>query len=235
DLIGILGMTRNITRRKMVETQLSLASKIFNNSQEGMVITDSNANIIDVNNAFSQITGFSAEEVIGKNPNILRSGHHDDAFYQQLWQQLETKGQWKGEFINRKRDGSIYPQLATISAVMDDKNHLINYICVFEDISVRKAHEEKLQRMAFYDPLTNLPNRTHLISLLEQHIEMEQPFATLFLDIDHFKHINDSMGHFCGDQLLSKLAVRLQDILHLVAHCASYRRRQIRDATRDQL
>ncbi|MCV6021168.1 PAS domain S-box protein, partial [Escherichia coli] len=91
---------RNITRRKMVETQLSLASKIFNNSQEGMVITDSNANIIDVNNAFSQITGFSAEEVIGKNPNILRSGHHDDAFYQQLWQQLETKGQWKGEFIN---------------------------------------------------------------------------------------------------------------------------------------
>ncbi|TON70167.1 sensor domain-containing protein [Vibrio parahaemolyticus] len=220
DLIGILGMTRNITRRKMVETQLSLASKIFNNSQEGMVITDSNANIIDVNNAFSQITGFSAEEVIGKNPNILRSGHHDDAFYQQLWQQLETKGQWKGEFINRKRDGSIYPQLATISAVMDDKNHLINYICVFEDISVRKAHEEKLQRMAFYDPLTNLPNRTHLISLLEQHIEMEQPFATLFLDIDHFKHINDSMGHFCGDQLLSKLAVRLQDILHLNAHVA---------------
>ncbi|MDW3125052.1 GGDEF domain-containing protein, partial [Vibrio sp. 1974] len=129
-------------------------------------------------------------------------------------------GQWKGEFINRKRDGSIYPQLATISAVMDDKNHLINYICVFEDISVRKAHEEKLQRMAFYDPLTNLPNRTHLISLLEQHIEMEQPFATLFLDIDHFKHINDSMGHFCGDQLLSKLAVRLQDILHLNAHVA---------------
>ncbi|HCE3365869.1 TPA: EAL domain-containing protein, partial [Vibrio parahaemolyticus] len=93
-------------------------------------------------------------------------------------------------------------------------------ICVFEDISVRKAHEEKLQRMAFYDPLTNLPNRTHLISLLEQHIEMEQPFATLFLDIDHFKHINDSMGHFCGDQLLSKLAVRLQDILHLNAHVA---------------
>ncbi|MCG9772631.1 EAL domain-containing protein, partial [Vibrio diabolicus] len=108
--------------------------------------------------------------------------------------------------------------------VMDDKNHLINYICVFEDISVRKAHEEKLQRMAFYDPLTNLPNRTHLLSLLEQHIETghknQQTFATLFLDIDHFKHINDSMGHFCGDQLLSKLAIRLQDILHLNAHVA---------------
>ncbi|NMU76408.1 diguanylate cyclase, partial [Vibrio parahaemolyticus] len=149
---------------------------------------------------------------------------HDQGFYQQLWHQLENKGQWKGEFINRKKDGSIYPQLATISAVMDDKNHLINYICVFEDISVRKAHEEKLQRMAFYDPLTNLPNRTHLLSLLEQHIETghksQQTFATLFLDIDHFKHINDSMGHFCGDQLLSKLAIRLQDVLHLNAHVA---------------
>lgn len=224
NLIGILGMTRNITRRKMVETQLSLASKIFNNSQEGMVITDRNANIIDVNTAFTQITGYRSEEVIGKNPRILRSGHHDQGFYKQLWHQLETKGQWKGEFINRKKDGSIYPQLATISAVMDDKNHLINYICVFEDISVRKAHEEKLQRMAFYDPLTNLPNRTHLLSLLEQHIETghknQQTFATLFLDIDHFKHINDSMGHFCGDQLLSKLAIRLQDILHLNAHVA---------------
>lgn len=224
NLIGILGMTRNITRRKMVETQLSLASKIFNNSQEGMVITDRNANIIDVNTAFTQITGYRSEEVIGNNPRILRSGHHDQGFYKQLWHQLETKGQWKGEFINRKKDGSIYPQLATISAVMDDKNHLINYICVFEDISVRKAHEEKLQRMAFYDPLTNLPNRTHLLSLLEQHIEIghknQQTFATLFLDIDHFKHINDSMGHFCGDQLLSKLAIRLQDILHLNAHVA---------------
>lgn len=224
ELIGILGMTRNVTRRKMVETQLSLASKIFDNSHEGMVITDRKANILDVNSAFTHITGYAAEEVIGKNPNILRSGHHDREFYQQLWRQLESKGQWKGEFINRKKDGSIYPQLATISAVMDDKNHLINYICVFEDISVRKAHEEKLQRMAFYDPLTNLPNRTHLISLLEQHIENGQKhqhaFATLFLDIDHFKHINDSMGHFCGDQLLTKLAERLQDVLHLRAHVA---------------
>ena len=224
ELIGVLGMTRNITRRKTIETQLTLASKIFNNSQEGMIITDRDANIIDINPAFTSITGYSAEEVIGHTPKILHSGHHDNNFYLELWSELQTNGQWKGEFINRKKDGSFYPQLATISAVMDDKDQLINYICVFEDISVRKAHEEKLQRMAFYDPLTNLPNRTHLLSLIEQHIETgrkkQQGFATLFLDIDHFKHINDSMGHFCGDQLLSKLATRLQDILHLNAHVA---------------
>ncbi|MGY0616796.1 EAL domain-containing protein [Vibrio sp. FJH11] len=224
DLIGVLGMTRNITRRKYVETQLTLAAKIFNNSQEGMIITNSEANIIDVNAAFTHITGYSLEEVINQTPKLLQSGHHDSSFYKTLWHQLETQGQWKGEFINRKKDGSFYPQLATISAVMDDKDQLINYICVFEDISVRKAHEEKLQRMAFYDPLTNLPNRTHLLGLLEQHIETgqksQQGFATLFLDIDHFKHINDSMGHFCGDQLLAKLAVRLQDTLHLNAHVA---------------
>jgi diguanylate cyclase (GGDEF)-like protein/PAS domain S-box-containing protein len=224
DLIGVLGMTRNITRRKYVETQLTLAAKIFNNSQEGMIITNSEANIIDVNAAFTHITGYSLEEVIDQTPKILQSGHHDSNFYKTLWHQLETQGQWKGEFINRKKDGSFYPQLATISAVMDDKDQLINYICVFEDISVRKAHEEKLQRMAFYDPLTNLPNRTHLLNLLEQHIEIgqknRQGFATLFMDIDHFKHINDSMGHFCGDQLLSKLAIRLQDTLHLNAHVA---------------
>lgn len=222
ELIGVLGMTRNITRRKTIETQLTLASKIFNNSQEGMIVTNSDARIIDVNAAFTHITGYSAKEVRGLTPRILRSGHHDNDFYQKVWQDIETKGQWTGEFINRKKDGSFYPQLATISAVMDDKDQLSNYICVFEDISVRKAHEEKLQRMAFYDPLTNLPNRSHLQSLLEQHIEegqkSTQSFATLFLDIDHFKHINDSMGHLCGDQLLAKLATRLRNTLHLSAH-----------------
>lgn len=224
ELIGILGMTRNVTRRKTVENQLSLASTIFNHSHEGMMITDRTANILEINRAFTHITGYTEEEIIGQKPNFLRSGHHDERFYQDLWHQLETKGQWKGEFVNRRKDGSVYPQLATISAVEDDSSHLVNYICIFEDISVRKAHEEKLQRMAFFDPLTNLPNRTQLISLLEQHIENgqkhQQPFATLFLDIDHFKHINDSMGHFYGDQLLAKLAERLQEVLHHDAHIA---------------
>ncbi|BCN22886.1 sensor domain-containing protein [Vibrio alfacsensis] len=224
ELIGILGMTRNVTRRKTVENQLSLASTIFNHSHEGMMITDRTANILEINSAFTRITGFTAEEAIGQKPNIIRSGHHDPDFYTELWRQLKTTGQWKGEFVNRRKDGSVYPQLATISTVVDESSHLVNYICVFEDISVRKAHEEKLQRMAFYDPLTSLPNRTQLLSLLEQHIESgrkhHHSFATLFLDIDHFKHINDSLGHFYGDQLLTKLAERLQDVLHRQAHVA---------------
>ncbi|GAL31767.1 diguanylate cyclase [Vibrio maritimus] len=214
DLVGIIGMTRNATRRKQVEARLSLTSEIFNNFQEGMMITDHNANILDVNRAFTDLTGYEEAEVIGRNPSFLQSGQHDPNFYTELWLQLQKHGQWKGEFINRKKDGSIYPQLATISAIADESGDLLHYICVFEDISLRKAHEEKLRRMAFFDPLTNLPNRVHLTHLLEQSIALgeksDTPFATLFLDLDHFKHINDSKGHLFGDQLLAQVADRLQ-------------------------
>ncbi|WP_353499722.1 sensor domain-containing protein [Vibrio chaetopteri] len=214
DLVGIIGMTRNATRRKQVEARLSLTSEIFNNFQEGMMITDHNANIMDVNHAFTALTGYEEAEVIGRNPSFLQSGQHHPDFYTELWQQLREYGQWKGEFINRKKSGSIYPQLATISAITDESDAILHYICVFEDISLRKAHEEKLRRMAFFDPLTNLPNRVHLTHLLEQSIALgeksDTPFATLFLDLDHFKHINDSKGHLFGDQLLAQVAERLQ-------------------------
>lgn len=223
-LLGTMGMTRNVTRRRQLENQLNLTTQIFNHSREGVMITDDKANVIDVNAAFTAITGYQADEVIGRNPRILRSGHHDDAFYQAIWHNLSQNKSWKGEFLNRRKDGSLYPQLSTITPVFDDHQQVKNYLCVFEDISLRKAHEAKLEQMAYFDPLTELPNRTNLLQEIAHQIKRynstKLTFATLFLDIDHFKHINDSFGHFYGDQVLVELANRLKLCLKKTDHIA---------------
>lgn len=223
-LLGTMGMTRNVTRRRQLENQLNLTTQIFNHSHEGVMITDDKANVIDVNAAFTAITGYQADEVIGRNPRILRSGHHDDAFYQAIWHNLSQNKSWKGEFLNRRKDGSLYPQLSTITPVFDDHQQVKNYLCVFEDISLRKAHEAKLEQMAYFDPLTELPNRTNLLQEIAHQIKRYNStklnFATLFLDIDHFKHINDSFGHYYGDQVLVELANRLKLCLKETDHIA---------------
>ncbi|MGR5253509.1 sensor domain-containing protein [Vibrio astriarenae] len=224
NIIGVSGMTRNVTRRKQVENQLALAAKIFHNSNEGMMITDVRGNIMDVNPAFSQITGFELTEVIGRNPRMLQSGLHKTEFYRAMWDNLDNEHQWKGEFINRRKDGSLYPQLTTITKVFDNDHQLMNFICVFEDVSVQKAHEEKLEKLAFFDHLTELPNRATLLNTMNEQIiharTAKQMFATLFLDIDHFKHINDSFGHQSGDQILTELARRLRTQLGRQDHIA---------------
>ncbi|MCK5354677.1 MAG: EAL domain-containing protein, partial [Methyloprofundus sp.] len=190
---------------------------VFAQSQEGIIISDGNNQIISVNSAFSRITGYHAQDVIGKNPNIISSGRHNRDFYRTLWQELDATGYWQGEVWNRRKNGEIFPEWMTISAVKDKQGQIINYIAIFADISQHKETEAQIEHMAHYDPLTDLPNRI----LLKAHIDHETllaernktQFGLLFLDLDHFKNINDTLGHSIGDQLLIDVAQRLKSVV----------------------
>lgn len=212
-LIGIIGMTRNVTNRKAIEDQLVIASTVFENSIEGVIITNRDGMIIYVNKAFSEITGYEPAEAIGRNPRFLKSGRHGKDFYREMWQELVSKGKWKGELWNRRKDGSVYPELSTISAVYDVQEDITSYVAVFNDISQQKQQEQDLLHMAYHDPLTDLPNRSKLTNKMEQEIvhaaRHKEQFATIFIDVDHFKHINDSFGHLVGDEVLCEVAKRL--------------------------
>ncbi|MGA7749791.1 MAG: EAL domain-containing protein [Gallionella sp.] len=204
---------RNITERKHVDEALRIAAITFD-TQEGILITDSDAKILRVNQAFHDITGYSAAEVVGKNPRLLQSGRHDAAFYQAMWSALLGTGKWSGEVWDRRKDGSIYPKLLTITAVYDNDRRLTHYVAVFRDISNRKQSEQEIHQLAFYDPLTMLPNRRLLMDRLQQALAVSarngRYGALLFLDLDHFKTINDTQGHAMGDHLLIEVARRLQ-------------------------
>jgi diguanylate cyclase (GGDEF)-like protein/PAS domain S-box-containing protein len=212
-LTGVIGMTRNIAKHKEAQDQLILAANVFQNAVEGVVITDSNGNITEINQAFTDITGYSREEVIGQNPRMLSSGRHPKSFFERLWNTLLVQGKWHGEIWNRRKHGAIFPQAITISAVFDKLNIIQYYVAVFADISAQKQNEEKLKNLAYFDPLTQLPNRMQFMSLLEQEVNhshrAKKQLAIVFLDIDFFKHINDSLGHVIGDEILVELAKRL--------------------------
>ncbi|NOI67885.1 EAL domain-containing protein [Vibrio sp. 99-8-1] len=212
--VGIIGMTRNVTNRKVIEDQLMIAGTVFENSVEGVIISDRNGNIAYVNKAFCEITGYSEVEAVGRNPRFLKSGRHDGDFYREMWNSLVMNGKWQGELWNRRKDGAIYPELSTISVVYDENNEICNFVGVFADISLIKKSEAELTHMAYHDPLTDLPNRLKLSTQIEQeiqHVERNSgQFATIFIDIDHFKHINDSYGHLIGDEVLCEIASRLK-------------------------
>jgi len=199
--------------RKRAEDQLQLAAKVFEQSSEGFVITDAANNIVLTNNAFSGITGYSDIEVLGKNPNILASGHQDQDFYREMWVSINTHGNWQGEFFNRRKNGSLYLQWSSISRVLDADGVLSGYIGTLTDITQHKADEERMEWLAHFDTLTGLPNRTLLDDRCSHAISMSErsgkPLALMFLDLDHFKNINDSLGYRIGDALLSALGKRL--------------------------
>ena len=204
----------NQAKVKSQQEKLKLANVVFQNALEALVITDTNGIIESVNPAYSTMTGYSAEEVIGKSTNILRSEKQDDIFYKQLWQQLKEEGHWQGEIWNKRKNGEIYPQLLTINTSYE-RNHLpSHYVGVMTDISHMKDSEAHLQHMAHYDPLTDLPNRLLLQIHLEHALNLAKNtnniLAVLFIDLDRFKNINDSLGHSFGDELLVELSLRLR-------------------------
>ncbi|HQT82515.1 MAG: hypothetical protein B7Z65_09685, partial [Ferrovum sp. 21-44-67] len=186
-------------------------------SQEAMIVTDANRNILKVNKAFSEVTGYSSEEVLGKNLSILRSGLHDKDFYENVWQKVSNTDSWTGELWNRRKNGELYTTQLTITAVKDSGDVVLNYIGSFLDISVRKQAEEQIQRLAYYDSLTGLANRRLFQDRLEQEMKRavrnKTTLALLLIDLDKFKDVNDSLGHAKGDQLLIETTRRIKALI----------------------
>ncbi len=204
---------RDITERKQFEDTLRIAAVAFE-THEAIVITDLDANIIRVNRAFSEITGYSADEVIGKNPSIMHSGRHDRSFYIEMWQSLLHEGMWAGEIWDRRKNGEVYPKWMTITAVKNEQQETTHYVAIFSDITARKRIEEEIHNLAFYDPLTKLPNRRLFLerfrSTLSGSSRRNDYGAILFIDLDRFKALNDTLGHDYGDLLLIEVGTRIK-------------------------
>ena len=213
----MLTIARDITERQLMQEKLQQAATVFESTAEGVLITDTRQNISAVNRAFSEITGYSEAEALGQTPRLLASGLHDSAFYAAMWHQLTANGHWQGEISNRRKSGELYPSWLTISAVRNREESITHFVAVFADISSLKHAQARLDYQAHHDPLTGLPNRTLFESRLQAALNNQQENgsqgAVLFLDLDRFKHINDSLGHPIGDLLLKDIAVRLKDQL----------------------
>lgn len=209
--------SRDISERKAAEKKVHLAASVFSHAREGIMITEPDGSIIDVNEAFSLITGYSRMEVLGQNPRILKSGRQDSTFYADLWDSLRDQGQWYGEIWNRRKSGEVYAQVMAISSVSDQHNVISHYVALFSDITSTKEHQKQLEHIAHYDALTNLPNRVLLADRLHQGMMQAQRqkklLAVVYLDLDGFKAINDTYGHEIGDQLLITVSSKMKQVL----------------------
>jgi diguanylate cyclase (GGDEF)-like protein/PAS domain S-box-containing protein len=203
-----------VAKLEHANERLQLFVKMFDNSGEAIMITDAHRKIIAVNPAFYKITEYTEEDVIGNNPSILKSGRQDEKFYKAMWKSINDIGVWQGEIWNRRKGGEIYPEWLSIGTVKNSHNEIINYIAVFSDITKRKEDEAHIEHLAHYDSLTHLPNRALFADRLKHALvsgtRNKKKTALLFLDLDKFKHVNDTMGHLAGDMLLQSVADRLK-------------------------
>jgi diguanylate cyclase (GGDEF)-like protein/PAS domain S-box-containing protein len=216
ELAGLVGVIIDITERKRHEAALRLSASVFQGSNEGILITDANSQIISVNQAYQHLTGYSESESLGQNPSMLQSGKHDKFFYQNMWESLRNMGQWRGEIWNRRKNKELFPAWLSISAVKDKYDKITHYIAIFTDITDKKLSEERLYRLSHYDALTDLANRVLFQDRIHQAMKRAtrdtESIALLIIDIDHFKAINDAFGHTVGDELLCIVAKRLTSL-----------------------
>lgn len=216
-VLAWLALMREFSKVKQAEARLKLAASVFTYAREGIIITDTRGSILDVNEAFSRITGYSRDEALGRNPRFLSSGRQSASFYEAMWKSLVEKGHWYGELWNRRKTGEVYAQMTTISAVWDESDQIQHYVGLQSDITTIKQHQKQLEHIAHYDVLTGLPNRVLLADRLQQamlQVERQRTsLAVVFIDLDGFKAVNDQHGHEEGDQLLISLATQMKRAL----------------------
>ena len=213
---GVL-LGRDASARIAAESKLRLAARVISRSGEGIIISDAKGLIVEVNKAFETITGYSRADALGRNPNFLSSGRQDKEFYRRMWQTLHAEGFWQGEIWNRRKNNEIFPEWLSLSAIRDDGGEITHYVATFSDVTEAKANEARIQHMAHHDFLTGLPNRFLLTDRFKQVAAAAERndtrFALLFIDLDRFKNVNDTLGHSIGDQLLRDVASRLGSIV----------------------
>ncbi len=216
DEIGLFArsLTELVNKLQQRNEELRLSHRVFEEIAQGIMVTDPQQRILMINQAFTEITGYGPEEALGRTPHLLSSGRHDAEFYRQMWESIDQLGYWSGEIWNRNRQGELYPEWMNISVLNDAEGEVSHYIALFEDTSEKMEFEQRLQRLVDYDPLTGLPNRNllqrQLKSMIEQVQRTEAPLAVLFIGLDQFKQINDSIGHAAGDRVLQEAANRLR-------------------------